>query len=145
MGPWCPLKLDVLGNNIQKIRGRESCPTLCNPMDCSLPGSSVHGILQVSSLDCVALPFSRGSPWPGVHTWAFRITGRFFTIWDTRAAQPGSEAPNGRPLGSSGHPWGLGGEERAQTTSARMKTRSFKLKGGPGNARGGSWYISEDR
>ena len=37
-------------------------PTLRNPMDCSLPGSSVHGILQARILEWVAIPFSRGSP-----------------------------------------------------------------------------------
>ena len=39
----------------------QSCPTLCNPMDCSLPGSSVHGILQARKLEWVAIPYSRGS------------------------------------------------------------------------------------
>ena len=39
----------------------KSCPTLCNPMDCSLPGSSVHGILQARILEWVAISFSRGS------------------------------------------------------------------------------------
>ena len=42
----------------------KSCPTLCNPMDCSLLGSSVHGILQASKLECIAIPFSRGSSHP---------------------------------------------------------------------------------
>ena len=37
-----------------------SCPTLFNPMDCSPPGSSVHGILQAGILKWVAMPFSRG-------------------------------------------------------------------------------------
>ena len=43
----------------------QSCPTLCNPMDCSLPGSSVYGILQARILECVAKPSSRRSsqPW----------------------------------------------------------------------------------
>ena len=36
----------------------QSCPTLCNPMDCSLPGSSVHGILQARPLEWVAISFS---------------------------------------------------------------------------------------
>ena len=36
----------------------QSCPTLCNPMDCSLPGSSVHGIFQLSLLEWVAISFS---------------------------------------------------------------------------------------
>ena len=39
----------------------QSCPTLCDPMDCKLPGSSVHGILQARILEWVAIPFSRGS------------------------------------------------------------------------------------
>ena len=40
------------------------CPTLCDPMDCSLPGSSVHGILQARILEWVATPSSRESFWP---------------------------------------------------------------------------------
>ena len=39
----------------------QSCPTLCDPVDCSPPGSSVHGILQARILEWVAMPFSRGS------------------------------------------------------------------------------------
>ena len=42
----------------------QSCPTLCNPMDCSLPGSSLHGILQARVLEWVAIAFSRGSSRP---------------------------------------------------------------------------------
>ena len=38
----------------------QSCPTLCNPMDCSLPGSSVHGIFQAIVLEWIAISFSRG-------------------------------------------------------------------------------------
>ena len=39
----------------------QSCPTLSDPRDCSLPGSSVHGILQARTLEWVAIPFSKGS------------------------------------------------------------------------------------
>ena len=42
----------------------QSCPTLCNPMDCSLPGSSIHGILQARILEWIAISFSRGSSQP---------------------------------------------------------------------------------
>ena len=42
----------------------QSCPTLCGPMDCSLSGSPVHGILQARILEWVAIPYSRGSSWP---------------------------------------------------------------------------------
>ena len=44
-----------------KVLVIQSCPTLCDPMDCSLLGSSVHGILQVRILEWVGNPFSRGS------------------------------------------------------------------------------------
>ena len=43
-----------------KVLVTQSCPTLCNPMDCTLPGSSVHEILQARILEWVAIPFSRG-------------------------------------------------------------------------------------
>ena len=42
----------------------QSCPTLCDPVDCSLSGSSVHGILQARLLERVAIPFCRGSSHP---------------------------------------------------------------------------------
>ena len=41
----------------------QSCPTLSNPMDCSLPGSSVHGIFQARVLEWVAIAFSKVLPW----------------------------------------------------------------------------------
>ena len=44
------------------------CPTLCNVMDYSPPGSSVHGILQATILEWVAVPSSRGSSRPRDHT-----------------------------------------------------------------------------
>ena len=46
----------------------QSCPTLCDPMDYSLPGSSVHWILQARILEWVAISFSRGSPNPGIES-----------------------------------------------------------------------------
>ena len=60
------------------------CPTLCNPMDCSPPGSSVHGIFQARILEWVAIVLSRVSSWPRNQTQVSHITGRFFTIWATR-------------------------------------------------------------
>ena len=49
-----------------KVLVAQSCPILCNPMDCSPPGFSVHGILQARILEWVAIPFSRGSSRPGL-------------------------------------------------------------------------------
>ena len=55
-------------------------------MDCSLPGSSVLGILQARILEWVAMPSSRGSSQPRDQTQVSHIAGRFFTVWDTREA-----------------------------------------------------------
>ena len=60
--------------------------TLCNPVDCSPPGSSVHGILQARILEWVAISFSRGSSRPRDQTWVSCIGGRRFNFWATREA-----------------------------------------------------------
>ena len=62
----------------------QSCPTLCDPMDCSLPGSSAHGIFQARILEWVAISFSRGSSRPRDWTQVSCIVGRRITIWATR-------------------------------------------------------------
>ena len=64
----------------------QSCPTLCDLMDCNSPGSSVHGIFQARVLEWVAISFSRGSSRPRDRTQVSRIIGRCFTIWATREA-----------------------------------------------------------
>ena len=64
----------------------QSCPALSNPMDCSLPGSSAHGILWARILEWITIPFSRGSSRPRNQTWVSHIAGRFFTIWAPREA-----------------------------------------------------------
>ena len=72
-------------------KGREgkvaqSCLTLCDPIDCSLPGFSVHGIFQARVLEWVAISFSRGSSRPRDRTQVSRNVGRCFTHWATREA-----------------------------------------------------------
>ena len=57
----------------------QSCQTLGDPMDCSPPGSSVHGTLQARILEWVAISFSSGSFRPKDRTQVFCIEGRFFT------------------------------------------------------------------
>ena len=64
---------------IKKSEVTQSYPALCNPMDCSLPGSSIHGIFQARVLEWVATSFSRGSSWPRDWTQVSRIAGRHFT------------------------------------------------------------------
>ena len=65
----------------------QSCPTLCDPVDCSPPGSSAHGILQARILEWVAISFSRGSSRPRDRTQVFHIAGRCFNLWAIREAQ----------------------------------------------------------
>ena len=60
----------------------QSCPALCNPMDCSPPSSSVHGILQARILECVAMPSFRGFSDPGIEPASLTspaLAGGFFT------------------------------------------------------------------
>ena len=64
----------------------QSCLTLCDPMYCSLPGFSVHGIFQGRILEWVAVPFSRGSSWHRDRTQVSHVVGRRFTLWATREA-----------------------------------------------------------
>ena len=62
-----------------RAKSLQSCPTLCDPMDHSPPGSSVHGILQVRILQGVAVPSSRGTSRPRDRTRISCVAGRFFS------------------------------------------------------------------
>ena len=64
----------------------QSCSTLCDPMDYSLPGSSIQGIFQARILEWAATSFSRGFSWPRDGTQVSHTVGRHFTIWATREA-----------------------------------------------------------
>ena len=55
-------------------------------MDCSLPGSSVHGIFQARVLELLVISFSRGSSWPTHWTQVSSIADRHFTVWATKEA-----------------------------------------------------------
>ena len=69
--PTCALLLDYVEENERdqitsfkresESEVAQSCPTLCDPVDCSPPDSSIHGILQARILEWVAISFSRGS------------------------------------------------------------------------------------
>ena len=60
---------------------------LCDPMDYSPPGSSIHGVLQARILEWAAISFSRGSSWPRDWTQVFPIASRRFNLWATRVSQ----------------------------------------------------------
>ena len=61
----------------------QSCQTLCHPMDCSLPGSSLHGILQATIPEWVAISFSRGSLGSRDRIQVSHIASRHFHLWAT--------------------------------------------------------------
>ena len=71
-----------------KVKITQPCLTLCHPIDCRPPGSSVHGILQARILAWVAIPFSRGSCQPRDQTQVSCIAGGFFTVWATAMVLP---------------------------------------------------------
>ena len=83
----------------------QSCLILCNPMDCSPPGSSIHGILQERILDWVAIFFSRGSSWPRDRNWISHLAGRsgfshvqfFATQWTVACQAPVSMGLSRQP------------------------------------------------
>ena len=75
--PWgCNNQVEVK----VKVLLTQSCPTLCDPMDYSPPGSSVHRIFQARILECIAISFYTESSWPRDGTWVSCIAGRFFIV-----------------------------------------------------------------
>ena len=73
-----------------RAKSFQSCPALCDPVDCSLPSSCVHGILQARILEWVALPFSRDHPDPRIEPESLMspaLAGGFFTASVTWEAQ----------------------------------------------------------
>ena len=73
------LQVKVKVKSLSRVR-------LCDPMDCSLSCSSIHGIFQARVLKWIAISFSRGPSWPRNRTRVSHIAGRYFTIWATREA-----------------------------------------------------------
>ena len=62
-----------------KVLVTQSCPVLCDPMDCSPPGSSVHGILQAGILDWLPFPSPGNLPNPGFETGSPALQANYFT------------------------------------------------------------------
>ena len=71
----------------------QSCPTLCDPVDCNLLGFSIHGILQARILEWIAMSFSRGSSRPRDQTGVSCTAGGFFTSRATKEAPLKSKTP----------------------------------------------------
>ena len=78
---WCSVYMEL--HRAVLYLAAQSCLTLCDPMDCSPPGSLSMGILQERILEWIAMPSSRGSSQPRDRTLVSHIAGRFFTVWAT--------------------------------------------------------------
>ena len=100
------------------------CPTLCNPMDCNPPGSSLHGILQARVLQWVAISFSRESSQPRDWTWVSCVPGRCFNLWATR------EAPTSQPGVKSCH-WEFYSFKGTTSHCLQPSTKSQRIKLNP--------------
>ena len=72
----CLVPSQLLKKERKESEVAQSCLTLCNPMDCSLPGFSVYGIFQARVLEWVAISFLRGSSWPRDWTQVSCIAGK---------------------------------------------------------------------
>ena len=86
----CVLNVLLCWGKIQKTCESVSGSVISDflhPMDCSLPGSSVHEFLQARILEWIVISSSRQSSWPRDETQVFCIVSRFFTIWTTREAE----------------------------------------------------------
>ena len=77
----------ILKDEVKWSEVAQLCPALCDPMGCSLSGSSVHGIFQARVQEWTAISFSRGSSQPRNQIQVCCIAGRRFTVWATREAR----------------------------------------------------------
>ena len=84
LSPQCQGINQCLRTEVKWGEVAQLCLILCDPMDCSLTGSSVHGIFQTRILEWVAISFSRGSSRPRDRTRVSCIVGSCFTVWATR-------------------------------------------------------------
>ena len=87
---WCYFRMNYsIGMVKSESEVTQLCPTLCEPVDCSPPGSSVHGILQARILEWVTISFSRGSSNPGIEPGSPALEA------DTLTSEPPGKPLNG--------------------------------------------------
>ena len=100
---------------VNSVLVAQSCLPLCEPMDCSPPGSPIHGMLQARILDWVAMPSSRGSSKPQIEPASPALAGRFFTM------EPSASPPSNTERGSLYRRLERGCLERASTWQKRVQ------------------------
>ena len=141
MGPaQSRTRLKGLSSSSSSVHAKslQLCPTLCDPMGCSPPVSSVHGILQARILERVAIPFSRDPPNLGIepsslvarvlqadslllsHQWSLSLVYRFFILvcyWPNKWKKKAIEAGQGRGTRWAAMKWSSGALSRAKRHS----------------------------
>ena len=122
-GPLRPSQEENHGNlTAASCLVAQSCPTLCDPMDCSPPDSTVHGILEARILEWVAISCSRGSSDPGTEPRSPALAGGFFTTMPpgkpTAAPSPSSSLWGPHP----DLPWVSYGRSSQGTNSQKLRS-----------------------
>ena len=100
----------------------QSCPTLCYPMDCSLLGSSVHGVFQARVLEWGAISFSRRSSRPRDWTQVSHIVGRCFVVWATREVSNTEGGVKKKKMG-----WKIHSERKIVLGKAFLQWMKYKI------------------
>ena len=111
------------------------CPTLCNPMVCSLPGSSVHGIFQAGILKWVAIPFSRRECWSS-GDWSCPSQWQWDSCWNSVVGKYGEGGAGPLLLGSNALEWESAGETGL---GSAQKEKPSQCSKGHSHAQGGLW------
>ena len=114
------IKIFVSGCGQRMCIHAQSCPVLCDPMDCSPPGSSVHGILQARIPEWAAMPSSRGSSQPRDQT-QVSCTGKWifyhWTTWKPGCCYSHKELQNAYFKHVSMNPWSCHSLSRTSDSS----------------------------
>ena len=121
------IKLPTSTGSLEKqVKGSEVaqlCPTVCDPMDCSLPGFSVHVIFQARVLEWVAISFSRESSQPRDLSQVSHTAVRGFTVWATRKKQESSRKTSTSALWTMPKPWTVGPQQTLEHSERDGNTR----------------------
>ena len=113
-----------------KVLVTQLCSILCDPIDCSPPGSSVHRILQARTLEWVAISFSMRSSWSRDWTQVTCIAGRSFTYWATKEDLKSFKLDFKGTQNENGQRYNVG-LEKAEKPEIKLPTSDRKSKGSP--------------
>ena len=114
---WCLLW--VPGFIGKKAIVTQSCPSLCDAMDCSLPGSRVHGIFRTRILEWVAISFSRESSWPGIELQCLALQVDYLPSEPPGEPRGNHQQRKSQPSGTGENPYKSYIQQRANIQTRR--------------------------